>query len=116
MTTIWALASRPITLPWDQSRSSSVPIASRPPIPPSSAVAVRSPGLLTATALLGGIGGLLAMGTLLDRDWSHGSVMGLLASAQIVVIVVVLRWYPETAHQELEALNPLDATASAVAR
>jgi MFS family permease len=73
----------------------------------------RAAGLLTATALLGGIGGLLVMGTLLDRDWSHGSVMGLLASAQIAVIVVVLRWYPETAHQELEALNPLDAPAPA---
>ena len=40
----------------------------------------RAAGLLTATALIGGIGGLLVMGTLLDRDWSHGSVMGLLAS------------------------------------
>ena len=69
----------------------------------------RAAGLLTATALLGGIGGLLLMGTLLDRDWSHGRVMALLASAQLVVIVVVLRWYPETAHQELEALNPQDA-------
>ena len=73
----------------------------------------RAAGLLTATALLGGIGGLLVMGTLLDRDWSHGSVMALLASAQIVVVVVVLRWYPETAHQELEALNPEDAGAPA---
>jgi MFS family permease len=69
----------------------------------------RAAGLLTATALLGGIGGLLVMGTLLDRDWSHGRVMGLLACAQLAVIVVVLRWYPETAHQELEALNPEDA-------
>jgi MFS family permease len=69
----------------------------------------RAAGLLTATALLGGIGGLLLMGALLDRDWSHGRVMALLASAQLVVIVVVLRWYPETAHQELEALNPEDA-------
>lgn len=68
----------------------------------------RAAGLLTATALLGGIAGLLVMGTLLDRDWSHGRVMALLASAQLVVIVVVLRWYPETAHQELETLNPVD--------
>jgi MFS family permease len=75
----------------------------------------RAAGLLTATALLGGIGGLLVMGTLLDRDWSHGSVMALLASAQLVVIVIVLRWYPETAHQELEALNPEDAAPPATA-
>jgi MFS family permease len=73
----------------------------------------RAAGLLTATALLGGIGGLLLMGTLLDRDWSHGRVMALLASAQLIVVIVVLRWYPETAHQELEVLNPEDAGAGA---
>ena len=70
----------------------------------------RAAGLLTATALLGGIGGLLVMGTLLDRDWSHGSVMapaGVAPSSSSSSIV--LRWYPETAHQELEALNPEDA-------
>lgn len=75
----------------------------------------RAAGLLTATALLGGIGGLLVMGTLLDRDWSHGRVMAILASAQLVVIVVVLRWYPETAHQELESLNPEDAPPAGAA-
>ena len=69
----------------------------------------RAAGLLTATALLGGIGGLLLMGTLLDRGWPHGRVIGLLAGAQLAVVVIVLRWYPETAHQELEALNPVDA-------
>jgi MFS family permease len=73
----------------------------------------RAAGLITATALLGGIIGLLVMGQLLDRDWSHGRVMALLASAQIVVIVVVLRYYPETAHQELETLNPEDAVSPA---
>jgi MFS family permease len=71
----------------------------------------RAAGLITATALLGGIVGLLVMGQLLDRDWSHGRVMALLASAQVVVIVVVLRFYPETAHQELETLNPEDSVS-----
>jgi MFS family permease len=75
----------------------------------------RAAGLLTATALLGGIGGLLLMGALLDRDWSHGHVMAILASAQFIVIVVVLRWYPETAHRELESLNPEDAGGAAAA-
>jgi len=68
----------------------------------------RAAGLITAAALLGGVGGLLAMGTLLDHGWTHGRVMALLASAQILVIVIVLRWYPETAHRELEDLNPVD--------
>jgi MFS family permease len=68
----------------------------------------RAAGLITAAALVGGVGGLLAMGTLLDHGWSHGRVMALLASAQVLVIVIVLRWYPETAHRELEELNPVD--------
>ena len=74
----------------------------------------KAAGLITASALLGGIGGLLVMGTLLDRDWSHGSVMALLASAQVVVVIIVLRWYPETAHRELEDLNPEDAIRPSV--
>ena len=71
----------------------------------------RAAALLTTSALLGGIGGLLLMGALLDRDWSHGRVMGMLALAQVVVVVIVLRWYPETAHRELEDLNPIDEVA-----
>lgn len=70
----------------------------------------RAAGFLTAAALLGGIVGLLVMGSLLDRDWPHGRVMGMLAAAPLAVVVIVLRWYPETAHRELEELNPLDAS------
>ena len=68
----------------------------------------RAAGLITAAALVGGVFGLLVMGTLLDRGWPHGQVMALLASAQVAVIVIVLQWYPETAHRELEDLNPVD--------
>lgn len=69
----------------------------------------RAAGLLTAAALLGGIGGLLLTGRLLDAGNSHGVVLGSLASAQLVVVLLVLVWLPETAHRELEDLNPLDA-------
>ena len=69
----------------------------------------RASGLLTAAALAGGIGGLLLMGRLLDDGYSHGAVMGGLALAQFAVVAVVLLWLPETAHRELEDLNPLDA-------
>jgi len=68
----------------------------------------RAAGLLTASALLGGIGGLLLMGRLLDEGWSHGHVMALLGLGQLVVVVIVVGWYPETAHRELEELNPED--------
>jgi MFS family permease len=72
----------------------------------------RASGYLTAAALVGGIGGLLATGWLLDSGRSHGIVLGGLSTAQIAVVFVVLRWFPETAHRELEELNPLDAAES----
>ena len=64
--------------------------------------------LITAAALLGGIVGLVTMGALLDRGRSHGAILGSLALAQILVVAIVLLWYPETAHRELEDLNPID--------
>jgi MFS family permease len=72
----------------------------------------RAAGLLTASALLGGIGGLVVMGRLLDEGWSHGEVMAMLGLGQIAVVVIVLCWYPETAHRELEELNPEDRISS----
>jgi MFS family permease len=64
--------------------------------------------LVTAAALLGGIVGLLGMGTLLDDGLSHGVILGWLATAQLAVVAIVLLWFPETAHHELEDLNPID--------
>jgi MFS family permease len=68
----------------------------------------RAAGLVTAAALVGGIGGLLATGWLLDAGWSYGHVMALLGLCQLVVTAIVVAAYPETAHLELEALNPED--------
>ena len=68
----------------------------------------RAAGLVTAAALVGGIGGLLATGRLLDAGWSYGQVMGLLGLCQLAVTVIVVVAYPETAHLELEELNPED--------
>lgn len=68
----------------------------------------RAAGLLTTSALVGGIGGLLIMGQLLDRGASHGAVIGGLALGQLAAVGVALRWLPETAHRELEDLNPED--------
>lgn len=69
----------------------------------------RASGYLTAAALIGGIGGLLTTGWLLDHGRSHGMVLGGLSTAQIAVVFIVLRWFPETAHRELEDINPVDA-------
>ena len=68
----------------------------------------RAAGLITGAALIGGIGGLLLTGVLLDAGWSYGQVMGLLGLCQLVVTLLVVVGYPETAHLELEALNPED--------
>jgi MFS family permease len=73
----------------------------------------RAAGLLTAAALLGGIAGLLIVGHLVDTGWSYGSVIGLVALGQVAVVVIVLASFPETAHQELETLNPVDAAPPA---
>ena len=68
----------------------------------------RATGLVTAAALVGGIGGLIATGSLLDADWSYTSVMATMAIGQVIVTVLVITSFPETAHLELEELNPED--------
>jgi len=68
----------------------------------------RAAGILTASALLGGIVGILLVGQLLDNDRSYASAISLVALGQLVAVVVVMTKFPETAHQELEALNPED--------
>ena len=69
----------------------------------------RANGLITALSLGGSSVGLLIAGELIDRGWSYGATMLSLGSAQLVAALMVLVAYPETAHQELEALNPEDA-------
>ncbi|MEI8239456.1 MAG: MFS transporter [Actinomycetota bacterium] len=64
--------------------------------------------IITTVALLSGSLGILAVGALRDRGWSFGSVMGLLAAGQLAATIIAYRWYPETAHLELEELNPGD--------
>ncbi len=66
----------------------------------------RAAGLITTAALVGGSIGLLVVGRLLDRGWSYGSAIGLMALGEVVAIVIVLTRYPETAHKDLDELNP----------
>lgn len=69
----------------------------------------RAAGLLTGAGLVGSIAGLIVMGHLLDDGHSHGTVMAGLALGQLAAVAVALRWLPETAHHELEDINPIDA-------
>ena len=66
----------------------------------------RAAGLLTVAALLGGVIGLLTAGWMLDAGRSYASVLAVLALGQLVAVGVVLGFLPETAHRELEELNP----------
>ena len=65
--------------------------------------------LVTVSALLGGSIGLIVGGTLIDHHWSYGTVMLMFSSVSVVIAVLVWVFYPETAHRELEELNPQDA-------
>jgi MFS family permease len=69
----------------------------------------RAAYLILATALLGGSLSLLLTGALLDSGLSYGTVMLALVVGPAMVSVIVLATYPETAHRELEELNPEDA-------
>jgi len=64
--------------------------------------------LVTAIALLGGSFGLIIAGAAIDHGVSHVRILGLLACGQLCVAMIVLTWFPETAHRELEELNPED--------
>jgi MFS family permease len=69
----------------------------------------RANGLLTALSLAGSSGGLLAVGALVHRGWSYGQSMLLVGIGQLVAAVIAYVAYPETAHLELEQINPQDA-------
>jgi MFS family permease len=66
--------------------------------------------LVTVSALMGGSLGLIVGGTLIDHHWSYGTVMLMFSSVSVVIAAMVWVFYPETAHRELEELNPEDAT------
>ena len=51
---------------------------------------------------------MLATGALVDGGASYGSVMLALVVGPLLVSLIVWRTYPETAHRELEELNPED--------
>lgn len=68
----------------------------------------RAGGCLTVLAAGGGVVGLVAGGTLSSTFGSVAPAIGLLAFAPLVVVVLILVAYPETAGATLEDLNPGD--------
>lgn len=72
--------------------------------------AVRSlaGGIIMTSALVGGSIGLVAGGFIIDTGISYGTVMLWLVVGPVIASLVVWFRYPETAHRELEDINPVD--------
>jgi MFS family permease len=65
--------------------------------------------IILASALIGGSLSLLLTGALADSGVAYGPIMLALAGGPLIVSLIVLVTYPETAHRELEDINPEDA-------
>lgn len=65
--------------------------------------------VILASALIGGSASLLITGALAQSGVSYGPIMLSLVFGPVMVSMIVLFSYPETAHRELEELNPEDA-------
>jgi MFS family permease len=65
-------------------------------------------GVITVVGVAGSVIGLIAAGMLADRFGSLGPAMTVLALGPLLLGVLIIVAYPETAHLELEDLNPED--------
>ena len=71
----------------------------------------RTNGWLNVAGTVGSVAGLLLAGWLADTWGSFSPTMAVLAIGPALVAVIVIAFYPETAHRELEELNPEDTPA-----
>lgn len=71
----------------------------------------RTNGVIATVGVVGSGLGLVLAGLLSDQLGSLGPALALLAVGPAVLCVVVLTLYPETAHLELEEINPEDEPA-----
>jgi len=69
----------------------------------------RANGYITALSLAGSSAGLLLVGALVHRGWSYGQSMLVVGFGQLLAAGLAYVFYPETAHLELEQINPQDA-------
>ncbi len=68
----------------------------------------RAAYLILASALIGGSLSLLVTGAFLDADVGYGAILSVLLTGPVIVAAIVWFTYPETAHRELEEINPED--------
>ncbi|QGG94614.1 MFS transporter [Actinomarinicola tropica] len=71
----------------------------------------RANGIITLVGVAGSSAGLLVVGQLSDPLGGIGGALAVLLAGPLALAVLVLARYPETAHKELEELNPADAPA-----
>jgi MFS family permease len=69
----------------------------------------RANGVITGLGRIGSVVGLIVIAVLVKDDRPLAPIMALLAIGPLLLAVLVLVAYPETAHRELEELNPEDA-------
>lgn len=72
------------------------------------AVRGRANGVISVVSRAGAVTGLLAAGLLSTRLGGLGPALAVLAAGPLLLAVLVLTRYPETAARELEDLNPED--------
>jgi MFS family permease len=68
----------------------------------------QASGLLSLTAVAGSALGLLICGDLSERFNSFRDAFAILAIGPLLVVLIVYFFFPESANQELEDLNPDD--------
>ncbi len=71
----------------------------------------RAGGVLTILAAGGGLIGLGVTGVLAGAFGTIGPALAIMAVGPLVLIVLIVRFYPETAGRRLEDLNPVDDRA-----
>lgn len=71
----------------------------------------RANGIISILGVTGSVIGLAAAGYLSDRWDGFGPALAVLSAGPLLMAVLVLVGYPETAHRELEDLNPEDRIA-----
>ncbi|MCU1498335.1 MAG: hypothetical protein JWM47_2288 [Acidimicrobiales bacterium] len=74
----------------------------------------RANGVISLAGVAGSALGLLLGGRLADHYGRYGPALAILALGPLVVVGLVVAFYPETAHLELEELNPEDLPGAAI--
>lgn len=68
----------------------------------------KANGGINVARVVGEVGALLAVGWLIDRVGGLPNALSLMAIGPMLLAVLIIALYPETAHRELEELNPED--------